>query len=107
MVDAGLWKGSDGMIRPDDFMTRAEFVTMFNRIIVRTEENGYVVTAADCPFEYNDSDGDVFAPEGTKDENGNEIGHWAFYEITRAACSFTKKKVDPDKKLDRSWLDQQ
>ncbi len=107
MVDAGLWKGSDGMIRPDDFMTRAEFVTMFNRIIGRTEENGYVVTAADCPFEYNDSDGDVFAPEGTKDENGNEIGHWAFYEITRAACSFTKKKVDPDKKLDRSWLDQQ
>lgn len=107
MVDAGLWQGDNGMLRPDNEMTRAEFVTMFNRIIGRTEENGYVVTAEDCPFIYNKDDDDLFLPLGTVDENGNEIGHWAYYEITRAACSFTKKKVDPDKKSDRGWLDQQ
>lgn len=107
LVDENLLKGSDGRINPDDYMTRAEFVTMFNRIIGRTEENGYIVTVDDCPFVYNNDDTELFVPKGTLDENGDDIGHWAFYEITRAACSFTNKKVDPDKKLDRAWLDQQ
>lgn len=107
MVDEGLFEGDNGRLKPDAVMTRAEFVTMFNRIIGRTEEEGYEVTEADCPFIYNNGDGDLFLPEGTLDEDGNDIGHWAYYEITRAACSFTNKKVDPDKKLDRGWLDAQ
>ncbi len=95
MVDYGYYTGhNDGTIRAEDSMTRAEFVTMFNRIIGRTEENGYTLENL-CEV----------VPEPNMYTDDLYESHWAYLDILNASYSFTDGKVDLSKKLDRTALD--
>lgn len=95
MVDYGYYTGhGDGTIRANDSMTRAEFVTMFNRILGRTENNGYTLEnlqeAVENPNVFIDDLDDT---------------HWAYLDLLNAAYSFTDGKVDLSKTIDRTSLD--
>ncbi len=91
LVDAGILKGySDNTIRPSRLLTRAEYVTMINRLIER--DSSYDV----------DNQANLY-PDLSK-------SHWAYKEITRASLGFSddgtgKYKVDSAKKLKRSEID--
>jgi len=93
MVAGGYMQGDKGVntIRPNDEITRAEFVVIYNSIVGRdsyydytTDVNGNTVT---CP--YTDLD----------------PGAWYYKDMMRAAFSYTDGKVDPSKRLDRNALD--
>lgn len=92
LVDNDYFIGyNDDTIRPDDFMTRAEFVTMLNRIIGRDES--YYIEDIECP--YPDLE-----------------GHWSYPYMMRASFGFTDEPnedgyytQDPSRKVDRSLID--
>lgn len=95
MVDYGYYAGhDDGTIRVEDSMTRAEFVTMFNRIIGRTPNNGYTLESL-CEV----------VPEPNMYVDDLSESHWAYVDILNASYSFTNGKVDLSKKLDRTAID--
>ena len=91
LVDIGLLKGySDGTIKPDGLLTRAEYVTMINRLIGR--DNSYDV----------DTQANLYPDI--------EASNWAYKDIMRASLGFSddgngKFVVDPAKKLKRSEID--
>lgn len=92
MVTAGYLEGNDNLLRPGDTMTRAEFVTMFNRIIGRSADNGF-------HLEY--SDGTPVTVTFTDID-----GHWAYEELIYGTNSFDSNGyVDPSLKMDRNQLD--
>ena len=91
LVDAGILKGySDNTIRPSRLLTRAEYVTMINRLIGR--DSSYDI----------DNQANLY-PDISK-------LHWAYTEIMRASLGFSvdgtgAHKVDSAKKLKRSEID--
>lgn len=92
MVTAGYLEGNDNLLRPGDTMTRAEFVTMFNRIIGRSADNGF-------HLEY--SDGTPVTVTFTDIDS-----HWAYEELIYGTNSFDSNGyVDPSLKTDRNQLD--
>lgn len=92
MVTAGYLEGYDNQLRPTDTMKRAEFVTMFNRIIERSTENGFRLEYADgTPITVTFTDID---------------GHWAYEELLLGTNSFDANgAVDPELRMDRNQLD--
>ncbi len=91
LVDAGILKGyTDNTIKPNGLLTRAEYVTMINRLIGR--DSNYAVDSEANPY--------LDMPNS----------HWAYKEIMRASFGFSddgtgKLKIDPAKKLKRSEID--
>lgn len=91
LVDAGLLIGyPNNEIKPSATITRAEYVTIINRLIGR--DNRYDVSAVDSLY-----------PDITP-------AHWAYTDILRASLGFSKNSsgdyvIDPKMKLQRSALD--
>jgi len=91
----GYMQGDAGtnQVRPNDELTRAEFVVLYNAIVGRnasdydytTDVNGHAVK---CP--YTDLD-------PTK---------WYYDDMMLAANSYTNGKVDPSKRVNRNTIDQ-
>ncbi|MCC8169465.1 MAG: S-layer homology domain-containing protein [Oscillospiraceae bacterium] len=70
LADMGLVKGyTDGTYQPDREITRAEGITLINRMIGR-EPDKTAIDAMECPFSDLDS------------------SHWAYYDIMAAACEY-------------------
>ncbi|MEG1442005.1 MAG: S-layer homology domain-containing protein, partial [Oscillospiraceae bacterium] len=92
LVSRGYLEGfNDGTIRANDTMTRAEFVTMFNKIIGRNNNKYKLV----------DKEGNQM-PYMFTDING----HWAYEDILRATNSFdVNGNVDNSHRLNRNDLD--
>ena len=94
LVDEGVLIGyHDNTIRPDDKITRAEFITIFNRIIGRDDDR------------YDISGQERIYPD--LDES-----HWAYGDIMRASFGFSdqlneegKYEVDPSRKPSRYEID--
>ncbi|MCK9479115.1 MAG: S-layer homology domain-containing protein [Firmicutes bacterium] len=94
MIDNGVYKGyPDGTVRPEDSMSRGEFVTTINRLIGRNDK------------EFNIEDVENIFPDLSS-------GHWAYDDIMLATNGFSdavgeagKYGIDPSKKLDRSAID--
>ncbi|MFA7636503.1 MAG: S-layer homology domain-containing protein [Monoglobales bacterium] len=91
LVDAGVWEGYDDRIRPDDEITRAEFVKTINRIIGRYDE--YEVIDSMNPY-----------PDLSLEE-------WYYNDIMRASFGYYEFKenglyrINPDGKPDRYSID--
>lgn len=94
LVAAGymVGDGDSNTIRPDEQISRAEFVAIYNRIIGR-----------DSQYDY------------TKDIDGNDVlnqfidmtgDEWYYADMMRATNSFTDYVVDPEKRQDRNVLDE-
>lgn len=70
LADMGILKGYlDGGFHPNDNITRAEGVTLINRVINRIPDKE-TIDKMECPF------------------NDLEKSHWAYYEIMAAACEY-------------------
>lgn len=90
LVTNEILKGyPDYSIRPDNYLTRSEFVTIVNRIIKRNHKY-------EIPTEYGFNDIDE--------------SYWAFAEILRANSAYEYRKgkyyVNNDLRLDRNQLDE-
>ena len=93
LINAGLMQGyPDGSAHPDGILTRAEYVTIINRMIGRDET--YNVDSVKNQY-----------PDLSAD-------HWAFKEIQRASYGFSDSvdangyyNIDPTKKLPREQID--
>jgi len=91
LCDVGLLKGySDNTIRPDEQLTRAEYVVMINRLIGR--DNSYDINDITNPY-----------PDLSN-------SHWAYDDAMRASFGFTENDTgkyinDPAKKLKRNQID--
>jgi hypothetical protein len=91
LVDAGILIGYEGnLIKPEGVLTRAEYVTMINRLIGR--DNSYDIEGVAALYP------DI------------EASNWAYNDIMRASLGFSddgtgKFVVDPAKKLKRSQID--
>lgn len=94
LVAAGymVGDGDSDTIRPDEQISRAEFVAVYNRIIGRGEEYDYT----------KDIDGNDVENQFT-DMTGDE---WYYADMMRATSSFTGYVVDPGKRQDRNVLDE-
>jgi|LSQX01.3.fsa_nt_gb hypothetical protein len=94
LVDEGVMIGDgSNTIRPNALITRAEFVTMFNRIIGRDSDR-YCISAQESLY-----------------PDLNE-GHWAYNDIMRASFGFSdelneegKYEIDPSRKPSRYEID--
>lgn len=97
MADYGYFIGQNqNEIGPDQLITRAEFVTMFNRIIGRASD----------AYNYQETiDGVQVSCEFT-----DLAGHWAYVDFMKATHSFTETAegfaVDFSKRQDRNELDE-
>ena len=92
LANAGLLVGNgDGTYSPDAYMTRAEYVTVFNRILGRDDRYDYTTdvdgNAVECQFVDMDSSA------------------WYYADMMRATNSFTNFKVDFDAREERNVLD--
>lgn len=83
LSDIGIMKGFDGKVNPDANITRAEYVTILNRIIGR--DNEYYVD--DLKVIYPDL---------------NDKSYWAYDDLMRASFGFTDNKIDGYYKVDPS-----
>ncbi|MCK9477912.1 MAG: S-layer homology domain-containing protein [Firmicutes bacterium] len=94
LSDIGVLEGYDNKVEPDKNMTRAEFVTMVNRMIGRGDEH----EIADSSFDYPD------LPVGESEK-------WIYDNVMRASFGYYETKEDgvyrinPDGKPDRSLID--
>ena len=94
LVDEGVLIGyEDNTIRPNDIMTRGEFVVIFNRLIGRDDR-------------YDISNQEPLYPDLT------DMAHWAYNDIMRASFGFSdepnengKYDIDPSRKLPRDQID--
>ena len=92
LANAGLVVGNgNGTYSPDSHMTRAEFVTIFNRIIGRDDRYDYTTDVDGNPVEC------VFTDLDPSD--------WYYAEMMRATNSFTDFKVDFSIREKRNVLD--
>jgi hypothetical protein len=92
LANAGLIIGNgDGTYSPDAYMTRAEYVTVFNRILGRDDRYDYTTdvdgNSVECQFVDMDSSA------------------WYYAEMMRATNSFTGFKVDFGAREERNVLD--
>lgn len=94
LVAAGymVGDGDANTIRPDDQISRAEFVAIYNRIINRDSAYDYTTDIDGNPVENNFTD-----------MTGDE---WYYADMLRATNSFTDYLVDPSKRQDRNALDE-
>lgn len=95
MVERGVMSGDgNGQIRPDDNITRAEFVKMVNYVIGRGDQ--YDITGLEVPYQ---------------DLQGYDANSWEFVNIMRASYGFSYDeesgmyKMDPARKPPRSEID--
>jgi len=76
LADAGVVSGyEDGTFRPENSTTRAETVTMLNRMLGRTVTSEFRTAISDAENKFSDL---------------SEM-HWAYYDIMAAAHSYTVK----------------
>jgi hypothetical protein len=83
LSDIGIMKGFNGKVNPNDNITRAEYVTILNRIIGRDTQ--YYVD--DLTALYPDL---------------NDKAYWAYDDLMRASFGFTDNKIDGYFKVDHS-----
>lgn len=83
LVDAGILKGYDGKIKPDDNIIRAEYITMINRLIGRDDL-------------YNVDNVKPIYPDLVNK------GYWAYNDLMRASLSFSEDMVDGFYQIDPS-----
>ena len=92
LANKGLLIGNgDGTFSPDAYMTRAEYVTVFNRIIGRDDRYDYTTDVDGNPVvcQFTDMDPDA----------------WYYADMMRATNSFTGYKVDFSARAERNVLD--
>ena len=92
LANEGLLVGNgDGTYSPDAYMTRAEYVTIFNRILGRDDRYDYTTDVDGNPVECQFADMDSSA--------------WYYADMMRATNAFTNFKVDFANRAERNVLD--